>query len=73
VRRDGIRVRHHCESAGAKANGVHARVHIDQALFGVATASLLLLFIGIHNAWDAVTYLVFVRGQEQYKDPERRD
>jgi|SRR5689334_3994793 len=31
------------------------------ALFVVAAASLLLLFIGIHNAWDAVTYHVFVQ------------
>lgn len=29
------------------------------ALFGVAAASLLLLFIGIHNAWDIVAYHVF--------------
>jgi hypothetical protein len=28
------------------------------ALFAIATAALLLLFIGIHNAWDAVTYIV---------------
>jgi hypothetical protein len=27
------------------------------ASFGVAGASLLLLFIGIHNAWDTVTFL----------------
>ncbi|HTK06552.1 MAG TPA: hypothetical protein VL485_05265 [Ktedonobacteraceae bacterium] len=27
-------------------------------LFVVATATVLLLFIGIHNAWDTVTYLV---------------
>jgi hypothetical protein len=34
-------------------------------MFGVAVAALLLLFIGIHNAWDAVTYHVFVnRGRE---------
>jgi hypothetical protein len=39
----------------------HARV----ALFLVAAAALLLLFIGIHNAWDAVTYHVFVRRREQ--------
>lgn len=31
-----------------------------RAMFGVAAAALLLLFIGIHNAWDAVTYHVFV-------------
>jgi hypothetical protein len=30
------------------------------ALYLVAAAALLLLFIGIHNAWDAVTYHVFV-------------
>ena len=31
------------------------------ALFIVAAAVLVLLFVGIHNAWDAVTYHVFVR------------
>jgi hypothetical protein len=30
------------------------------AMFGVGAAALLLLFIGIHNAWDAVTYHIFV-------------
>jgi hypothetical protein len=25
---------------------------------------LLLLFIGIHNAWDAVTYHVFVKTRD---------
>jgi hypothetical protein len=29
------------------------------ALYLVGTAVLLLLFVGIHNAWDAVTYHVF--------------
>ena len=28
------------------------------ALFVIAAVALLLLFIGIHNAWDAVTYVV---------------
>ena len=31
--------------------------HTDDALFGIASASILLLFIGIHNAWDSVTYI----------------
>ncbi len=36
------------------------------ALFLVGAAALLLLFIGIHNAWDAVTYHVFVKsGKEE--------
>jgi hypothetical protein len=33
--------------------------HVRMALCGIAAAALLLLFIGIHNAWDAVTYHVF--------------
>jgi uncharacterized membrane protein len=36
-----------------------ARSHTREALFGVGAAVLLLLFIGIHNAWDAVSYHVF--------------
>jgi hypothetical protein len=36
-----------------------ARLHAQDALFGVAGAAVLLLFIGIHNAWDAVTYHIF--------------
>jgi chromate transport protein ChrA len=27
------------------------------ALFGIAVFALILLFVGIHNAWDAVTYI----------------
>ncbi|HZP59805.1 MAG TPA: hypothetical protein VFB27_05730 [Opitutaceae bacterium] len=41
-----------------------ARLALSQArpaLFSVAASSLLLLFTGIHNAWDIVTYQVFVR------------
>jgi ABC-type transport system involved in multi-copper enzyme maturation permease subunit len=30
-----------------------------EALFGVGAAALLLLFIGIHNAWDSTSYHVF--------------
>ena len=32
--------------------------HTRDGLFGVGAAPLLLLFIGIHNAWDSVVYLV---------------
>ncbi|MFN2572784.1 MAG: hypothetical protein ABR537_14435 [Gemmatimonadales bacterium] len=31
------------------------------ALFAVATAALVLLLIGIHNAWDTVTYVIATR------------
>jgi len=30
----------------------------EAAFFVMGTAALLLLFVGIHNAWDTVTYLV---------------
>ena len=35
-----------------------AFVHPHEALFGVGGAALILLFTGIHNAWDAVAYHV---------------
>jgi len=38
-----------------------AGFRLREALLGVGGAALLLLFTGIHNAWDAVTYHVFVR------------
>ena len=41
------------------ASAVAIRLHAAASLFGVGGATLLLLFIGIHNAWDAVTYHVF--------------
>ena len=38
-----------------------ASSYLRGVLFAVAAAALLLLFVGIHNAWDAVTYHVYVR------------
>ena len=49
-----------------------ARSHFGGALFGVGAAALLLLFIGIHNAWDSVTYHVFtVRRRHRDAAPPR--
>ena len=36
-----------------------------EVLYGVGAAALVLLFASIHNAWDAVTYHVFVTTAEQ--------
>ncbi|HTV53830.1 MAG TPA: hypothetical protein VMI06_02840 [Terriglobia bacterium] len=48
-----------------------ARENVRGALFAVGAAALLLLFIGIHNAWDAVTYHVFVqRRRERAERPQ---
>jgi hypothetical protein len=33
------------------------------ALFGVAVFTLILLFVGIHNAWDTVTYVTIALPQ----------
>ncbi len=35
------------------------------ALFGIGAATVALLFIGIHNAWDIVTYIAVERTQPQ--------
>jgi hypothetical protein len=35
------------------------------ALFVIAAGTVLLLFIGIHNAWDIVTYVPFERSQPE--------
>jgi hypothetical protein len=45
------------------ACAAHSRAR--PALFVIAAAALLLLFTGIHNAWDIVTYHVFVKKREQ--------
>jgi hypothetical protein len=36
-----------------------AHSYTREALFGVGAAVLLLLFVGIHNAWDTASYHVF--------------
>lgn len=37
--------------------------HHAQSLFGIGATAILLLFVGIHNAWDAVTYIALDRRQ----------
>jgi hypothetical protein len=51
------------------ASAYETQSHAHEALFAVGAAALLLLFCGIHNAWDAVTYHVFNRKPEQ-SEPE---
>ena len=58
--------------ATLSASACAARAHPTECLFGVATAALLLLFIGIHNAWDAVTYHVFVNKPKHDKAEQPR-
>jgi hypothetical protein len=43
--------------------------HASAALFVIGATALLLLFIGIHNAWDTVTYVAVERvGAGEEKD-----
>ncbi len=46
--------------------------HTRAALFVVGAAVLLLLFIGIHNAWGIVTYHVFVKKPSSGEAERRR-
>jgi predicted membrane-bound spermidine synthase len=43
------------------ASAIAVDKHVGDSLLGVGSAALLLLFVGIHNAWDAITYHVFSR------------
>jgi hypothetical protein len=40
------------------------------ALFVIGAVTVLLLFIGIHNAWDAVTYVVLQQSQPENKSQD---
>jgi hypothetical protein len=45
------------------------RTHLE-ALFGIAAVAIICLGIGIHNAWDNVTYLVFMKRKQLRKEPK---
>ena len=50
-------------------SAIAAPSHTHEALLGVGASTLLLLFIGIHNAWDAVSYNVFVTRRKAEAEP----
>jgi hypothetical protein len=50
-----------------------ARAFARTALFFVGAASLVLLFTGIHNAWDTVMHLVFVQNRGEQGDERDPD
>jgi hypothetical protein len=50
-----------------------ASSHMREALFAIGGATLMLLFIGIHNSWDAVAYHVFVKLAEPHSEPQRKE
>ncbi|HET7234135.1 MAG TPA: hypothetical protein VFJ16_29245 [Longimicrobium sp.] len=54
---------------GIVAGATLLRRDIEDALFIVSAMSMLLLFIGIHNAWDTVTYLLLGEQQDTPRAP----
>ena len=51
--------------------GILLNRHPAMSLFIVAATALLLLFVGIHNAWDTVTYIAVERRKKQQTTKER--
>ncbi len=51
------------------ASGVGLRPDGGWGPFTIAAMTLFLLFIGIHNAWDAVAYNAVQRGDPHVKEP----
>jgi hypothetical protein len=53
------------------AAAVMLQRHPTRSLFLIAATALLLLFAGIHNAWDAVTYIAIDQRQRPEKPADR--
>jgi hypothetical protein len=46
-------------------SGILLALRHTSALFAIAAIALLLLFLGIHNAWDSVTYIAVVHSRQK--------
>lgn len=58
------------------ASALWMTAHAERGLFGIGLAALLLVFIGIHNAWDTVTYIALTareRREQQVEQPPAAD
>ena len=55
------------------AASYEAGEHMPIALFAVAGSALLLLFVGIHNACDAVAYHVFFNMHGSSNERHKKD
>ena len=40
-------------------------IYPERVLFSIVAVTMLLLFMGIHNAWDVVTYMAIEHSQPQ--------
>jgi hypothetical protein len=48
-------------------------LHVTGSLFAIAAVALLLLYIGIHNAWDSVTFIVAGQGEMRKTDEKPKE
>src|SRR5262245_61224377 len=53
--------------AGLILAGIELQRVPGEAMFFVGGAALLLVFVGIHNAWDSVTFVAVERAREKAK------
>jgi hypothetical protein len=51
-------------------SGILLPISAALALFVIAAGTLLLVIMGIRNAWDVVTYMVIEVPQSQYKSQD---
>jgi hypothetical protein len=56
--------------AALLASGILLRRDAVPSLFAIGGSALLLLFVGIHNAWDSVTYIAIERRKGRQKETE---
>jgi hypothetical protein len=56
--------------AGILAAGSGLSRHPTPLLFVIGAASVLLLFVGLHNAWDTVKYIVVSRWERRARDKD---
>jgi hypothetical protein len=55
------------------ASALYLRSYARSVLFVIGGVSLLLLFIGIHNAWDTVTYITIEHAQSNKETAPQSD
>jgi hypothetical protein len=46
--------------------------HPEMMMFAIGGAAVLLLFVGIHNAWDTVTFLVISRLEQEHRNDDAK-
>ena len=51
--------------------GISLTLHVSGSLYAIGAVALILLFVGIHNAWDSVTFIVAMHLDQKTADGSR--